>query len=169
MCSISRLHVVSALWLLACCTEGERVGEQRFSCLDLSCPGEGGGGGWGSEGRPEGGKRKRRLEGEGERGDGGRKRPRVAGEREGEPDDEETRLDEEALLLQYQNGEKERDSQRERAVILDSVIGSRFSLSVYTYVYRSQQPSFLRPMREEGESRSPSVRRRGREMASCED
>ena len=101
----SRLHVVSALWLLACCTEGERVDEAQYTCLDLCSPGEGvGSEGVSGDGRRVGEKRKRRLEeGEG-RGDGG-KRPRVvAGEEDGE-DNDETRLDEKALLLQYQNGE----------------------------------------------------------------
>ena len=98
----SRLHVVSALWLLACCTEGGRVDEAQYTCLDLS---EGvGSEGVSGEGKREGGKRKRRLEeGEG-RGDGG-KRPRVEAGEEDEDDNDETRLDEEALLLQYQNGE----------------------------------------------------------------
>ena len=96
---------MSALWLLACCTEGERVDEAQYTCLDLCSLGEGvGSEGVGGEGRRVGGKRKRRLEeGEG-RGDGGKK-PRVVAGEEDEVDNDETKLDEEALLLQYQNGE----------------------------------------------------------------
>ena len=100
-CLLSRLHVVSALWLLACCTEGGRVDEAPYTCLDLTLPGEGVESEGGRVGRKEGGKRKRRLE-EGAEERGGGKRLRVA---EGEEEDnDETRLDEEALLLQYQNG-----------------------------------------------------------------
>ena len=104
-------HVVSALWLLACCTEGGRVDEQQYTCLDVSTPGEGVRGDDGRVGKGEEVGRKRRREGGEGRGESGAKRARVsevrAQELNGDKDDDETRLDDEALLLQYQNGELE--------------------------------------------------------------
>lgn len=105
-----RPHVVNVLWLLACCTSGERVEEQQYICLDPSLPSDGGREEEeerGREGKGGRGKRKRRLEEEGGREDKGRldgKKPCV--DRKQEDGYETTCMtDEEALLLQYQNGE----------------------------------------------------------------
>ena len=82
--------------------------EQQYMCLDPGPSNEEGD--KGGEGSGEhGGKRKRRLEGEG--GEPGSKRPRTSREaREGERRvEEETVLNEEELLLQYQNGKQEKN------------------------------------------------------------
>lgn len=116
VCVPDRPSVVSVLWLLACCSTGERVSEDQYLCLDLDSLG-----GESTEsvrvgGRSDdggGGRRKRRLGDEEERGaGGGESRSESAGKRrrvaeptvEDEDEDDETQLDEEALIQQYQNG-----------------------------------------------------------------
>ena len=93
-------HIVSALWLLTCCSSGDKAEEEEFVCLQLHPPPvqeEGG-----KAGTKRGGRGKRRLEaeGEGEGGGPGSKKARVD-----EGEEAETAMEEEELLLQYQNGE----------------------------------------------------------------